>query len=164
MRTIIIAYDKKRGIGADNDLLWRNNLPADLQHFKEATTGHAVIMGFHTYQSIGRPLPGRQNIVISHNKELIEGFDVVASLQAAYNAVKPDKDIFVIGGGKIYAQAIDSVDRILATEVRSTFNHATIFSPDINSLEWVETQRIKHRADDKNLYDYDFVTYERRIS
>jgi dihydrofolate reductase len=120
MKTIVIAYDENHGIGADNDLLWRNDLPADLQHFKDVTIGQTVIMGYQTYKSIGRPLTGRQNIVISHNKEIIIGFDVVESLGAAFDSALPGKEIFIIGGGKIYAKSINSVDRILATEVNES--------------------------------------------
>lgn len=121
-------------------------------------------MGYKTYQSIGRALPGRQNILISHDNKPIEGFTVVESLEAAYESVQPGKQVYVIGGGKVYADAINSVDRILATEVDAIFSHATIFSPAIDSSKWVETSRTKHQADDKNLYDYDFVTYERKAA
>ena len=162
MKTIIVAYDKHFGIGANNDLLWQRDLPADLKHFKDITTGNAIIMGFNTYRSIGRPLPGRQNIVISDRKELIEGFEVVGNLQEAYEIVGPDKEIFVIGGGQIYVLAMDTVDRILATEVDAIFDQATIFFPEIDLAKWREISREKHLADELNLYNYDFVTYERR--
>lgn len=161
MKTIIVAYDKHYGIGANNDLLWKNDLPADLQHFKETTTSQSVIMGLNTYNSIGRPLPNRQNIVISFKIEPIDGCEVVDSLQAAFSAVLPDKEAFVIGGGQIYALAIDTADRILATEVDHLFGTATVFFPEIDFTKWQETKREKHTADERNLYNYDFVTYER---
>lgn len=162
MKTIIVAYDKHFGIGAKNDLLWQRDLPADLKHFKDATTGHAVIMGSNTYLSIGRPLPNRQNIVISHRDEPIEGVQVVGSLQSAYNAVTDGHETFVIGGGQVYASAIDTVDRILATEVDAVFDQATIFFPVVDAKTWKETAREKHLADERNKYNYDFVTYDRR--
>jgi dihydrofolate reductase len=161
MKTIIVAYDKNYGIGANNDLLWQRDLPADLKHFKDITTGNAIIMGLNTYKSIGRPLPNRQNIVLDSRKEPIDGAEVVDSLQAAYDLVETDKKTFVIGGGQVYALAIDTADRILATEVDAVFDKATIFFPEIDPSEWRETSREKHLADDCNLYNYDFVIYER---
>jgi dihydrofolate reductase len=162
MKTIIVAYDKHYGIGANNDLLWQHNLPADLLHFKEVTTGNAIIMGLNTYKSIGRPLPNRQNIVLDLDKQSIKGVQVADSLQTAYKTVEDGRKTFVIGGGQIYALAIDTADRILATEVDATFNNATIFFPKIDPNEWVETAREKHFADEFNLYNYDFVKYIRR--
>src|SRR3954464_13773251 len=102
MRNILVAYDKNYGIGAHNDLLWQRDLPADLRRFKELTTDNAVIMGRKTYESIGRPLPNRQNIVISRTTDAIDGVTVVDSLQAAYDAVEFGKEIFVLGRGQIY--------------------------------------------------------------
>lgn len=157
-----MAYDKNRGIGAKNDLLWQRNLPADLKHFKDLTTGHAIIMGRKTYESIGRPLPNRQNIVMSREDEVIDGVTVVGSLQEAYDTVEAGKNAFVIGGGQIFALAIDTVDVIFATEVSATFDQADVFFPAIDMALWRETSRVRHTADERNLYDYDFVTYERR--
>lgn len=161
MKTVIVAYDRHHGIGANNDLLWMGDLPADLQHFRNTTSGAAVIMGHKTYQSIGRALPNRQNIVITHSTEPIEGCQVVDNLQSAYEVAEPGREIFVIGGGMIYALAMDSVDRIIATEVNALFEQATIFFPKIDSKVWREVKRDKHKADLQNRYDYDFVTYER---
>ena len=161
MKSILVAYDLKNGIGAKNDLLWGRNLPADLGRFKELTTGNAIIMGWNTYLSIGRPLPNRQNIVMSFEPREVEGITVVDSLQAAYEAVEPGKEAFVIGGGQVYAAAIDTVDRIYATEVQATFDQAEVFFPKIDKSVWRETERVHHEADERNLYDYDFVTYLR---
>lgn len=160
MKTIIVAYDKNNAIGAANDLLWKHDLPADLRHFKEVTTGSAIIMGRKTYDSIGRPLPNRQNIVISRDKSSIDGVKVVASLDQAYAAATTD-DVYVIGGGQIYQLAIDGVDRVLATEVDESFK-ADVFFPVINPAIWIEVSREHHTKDDVNKYNYDFVTYERR--
>lgn len=160
MKTIIVAYDKNNAIGAANDLLWKHDLPADLRHFKEVTTGSAIIMGRKTYDSIGRPLPNRQNIVISRDTSSIDGVKVVASLDQAYAAATTD-DVYVIGGGQIYQLAIDGVDRVLATEVDESFK-ADVFFPVINPAIWIEVSREHHTKDDVNKYNYDFVTYERR--
>ena len=161
MKTIIVAYDKHFGIGANNDLLWMGDMPADLKHFRDTTAGSAVIMGRKTYESIGHQLPNRQNIVVSHHNSPVEGSRVVNSLQSAYEAVEYGRETFVIGGGIIYALAIDSVDRIIATEVDAIFEEATIFFPNIDPSTWRETERIKHISDDNNRYNYDFVTYLR---
>jgi len=161
MKVIVVAYDKNFGIGADNDLLWLRNLPADLQNFKKITHGNPVIMGRKTFESIGKPLSGRRNIIISRNFEATNGIEVVDSLQAAYDLIGGNEDIFIIGGGQIFNLSIDNVDKIFATEVDATFDQATIFFPQINPKIWTEIMREKHTADEKNLYNYDFVTYER---
>jgi dihydrofolate reductase len=161
MKTIIVAYDRLHGIGANNDLLWMGDMPADLQHFRDTTTDSVVIMGHNTFNSIGRPLPNRKNIIISRSNEAIDGCLVVNSLQSAYDAVGPNQDVYVIGGGSIYAMSIDTVDRIIATEIDAVFDKATIFFPEIDRTKWHETSRVKHKADENNLYDYDFVIYER---
>jgi dihydrofolate reductase len=162
MKTIIVAYDKKRGIGASNDLLWQRDLPADLAHFKEVTMGGALIMGRKTYESIGRPLPDRQNIVISRDVSTrIEGVAVVGGLQAAYAIAEPERPLYIIGGGQIYELAIDTVDRIFATEVQATFDNADVFFPKIDTTQWQEVTREHHKADAQNKYAFDFVVYER---
>ncbi|HEU4715777.1 MAG TPA: dihydrofolate reductase [Candidatus Saccharimonadales bacterium] len=160
MKTLIVAYDKNMGIGASNDLLWQRDLPADLKHFKEATTDNAIIMGSKTYESIGRPLPNRQNVVISRQPLQIEGVTVVNSLEAAYNAVETGREPFVIGGGQIYALAMPTANRIIATEVDATFPQAEVFFPAIDD-SWQEMSREHHEADERNKYAFDFVTYIR---
>lgn len=161
MKSIIVAYDKNRGIGAANDLLWERDLPADLKHFKDMTTGSAIIMGRRTFESIGRPLPNRQNIVISHDLDPAEGITVAYTLEEAYEAVTTN-DVYVIGGGQIYSLAIDTVDTIFVTEVHEKFDAAQVFFPDIDLAIWKETSREHHLKDSVNKYDYDFVTYVRR--
>jgi dihydrofolate reductase len=162
MKAIIVAYDRNYGIGANNDLLWKKDLPADLKHFKEFTTNNAVIMGHSTFNSIGKALPSRQNIVISHQNMSIDNVQIVDSLQKAYDLVEPSKDAFIIGGGQIYHLAFDKVDQIFATEIDATFKQATVFFPAVDLAQWREISREKHIADDYNLYNYDFVTYQRR--
>lgn len=153
-----MAYDKQRGIGAAGDLLWLRDLPADLAHFKQLTMGGSIVMGRKTYESIGRALPGRENIVVSHGP--IDATDVIAvtSLAAAYEAAHGN--IFIIGGGQIYDQALGDADIVYATEVQQTFPQATVFFPALDD-SWQERAREPHVADDRNKYDYDFVTYAR---
>lgn len=161
MKSIIVAYDRARGIGANNELLWQRDLPADLAHFKELTTGNVVIMGRNTFDSIGKPLPNRQNIVISRKPLDIEGVTVVHSLEDAYKVAEADKEVFVIGGGQIYTLAFPTVGRIYATEVDASFVQADVFFPTISADEWHEKTRQHYDSDERNKYNFDFVTYER---
>lgn len=158
MKSIIVAYDRNRGIGADNDLLWQRDLPADLQHFKDLTTGNTIIMGRKTYESIGRPLPNRQNIVVSRDF-YAEGVETASSLEEAYQLAT--HDIFVIGGGQIYTEALNDMDQLYVTEVHADFPNATVFFPEINLSIWQEISRDRHEADEANKYTYDFVTYRK---
>ena len=158
MKSIVVAYDQKRGIGARNDLLWQRDLPADLRHFKELTMGGSLIMGRNTYDSIGRALPGRENIVVTHRP--LEAVDVIAvdSLTAAYAAAHGNQ--FIIGGGQIYEQSLPDADVVYATEVAETFTAAEVFFPALGE-GWREAARESHPSDERNKYAYDFVTYVR---
>jgi dihydrofolate reductase len=160
MRTIIVAYDKNMGIGANNDLLWLRDLPADLKHFKDVTTGKAIIMGRRTFESIGRPLPNRQNIVVSSTMAPVEGIEVVSNLEFAFDIAKGG-DAFIIGGAQLYEAALQTADEILATEVDETFPNATVFFPKIDAELWMENLREHHDADEANKYAFDFVRYTR---
>ncbi len=160
MKSIVVAYDQKYGIGAHNDLLWLRDLPDDLRHFRDLTTGNAVVMGRKTFDSIGRPLGNRQNIIVSRQPMVIEDAMVVDSIDKAYEVADSDKEVFVIGGGEIYRQAIDSVDRIYATEVQDVFK-ADVFFPTVEKSVWREVSREHHTADERNKYDFDFVIYDR---
>jgi dihydrofolate reductase len=162
MKSIIVAYDKKYGIGADNDLLWVRDLPADLANFKDTTMGCPIIMGYNTYRSLGRPLSGRRNIVVGWpGTECSEGFEVVDSLVKAFDLVSNDPKVFVIGGGAIYQEAIDMVDEIIATEVDAVFDNATVFFPTVDKNTWNEISRVSCAADSNNKYSYSFVVYRR---
>jgi len=158
MKCMIVAYDTNRGIGADNDLLWQRELPADLARFRQMTTGHTIIMGRRTFESIGRALPGRQNIVVTHRAVDVEGVTSVDSLSKAYQLAA--HDAYIIGGGTIYEQALDDVEKIYATEVQAAFAQATVFFPVLDD-RWEETAREHHEADAQNKYAYDFVTFTR---
>lgn len=161
MKSIIVAYDKNFGIGAVNDLLWLNELPADLRHFRDLTMGSAIIMGRKTFDSIGQVLPGRHNIVISHHFKVIPGVTVARNLEEAYK-VADTQDISIIGGGSIYEQTMKDADRIYATEVKAEFPQADVFFPTIDKSIWHEASRDPHTADGANKYDYDFVVFDRK--
>ena len=158
---MVVAYDRMRGIGADNDLLWQRQLPADLAHFKELTMGNSIVMGRNTYESIGRALPGRENIVVTHRP--IDAVDVIAvkSLQDAYKAAHGN--IMIIGGASIYEQALPDTDIVYATEVDAVFPQATAFFPGLDD-NWSEATREHHAQDERNAFNYDFVTYRRNAS
>jgi len=149
--------DKNNGIGAANDLLWQRDLPSDLAHFKKLTTGASIIMGRKTFESIGRPLPNRENIVVTSHPTGVQGVLSVNSLISAYALAR--YPIFVIGGGRIYRAALDDVDVLYVTEVDAEFPEADVFFPEIDMNIWEETSRKYHEADERNEYAFDFVVY-----
>ncbi len=160
MTTIVVAMGEKNEIGFENQLLW--HLPKDLKHFKELTSGHPVIMGRKTYESIGKPLPNRTNIVISRKKDWFEeGILIVGSIKEAIKfAKKINEEIFIIGGGNIYEQTMDVVDRLEVTLVKADLKADTFF-PKIDEKIWMKTNEICHEKDEKNAYDFCFQTFER---
>ena len=160
---IVVAYDKNRGIGTGGDLPWGRSLPADLAHFKELTTGGAVVMGRKTYESIGgRPLPNRKNIVLSGGEVTgaVGAKNFAQALQFA--SEEPNQDIFVIGGERVFAEALPEVDTIYATEVDYSFSNADVFFPQINVNQWEEISRTSQKANEQNRYSFDFVEYRRK--
>lgn len=152
---------KNREIGIDNQLLW--HLPKDLKHFKELTSGHPIIMGRKTYESIGKPLPNRTNIVISRKNDWFEeGILIVGSIKEAIKfAKKINEDLFIIGGGNIYEQTIDLADKLEVTCVDAELNADTFF-PKIDEKIWTITNEIPHQKDEKNQFDFSFQTFERK--
>ncbi len=155
--TIVVATDNKNGIGINNTLAW--HLPEDLAHFKRTTSGHPIIMGRKTFDSIGRPLPNRRNIVITRNKEWQHaGVEAVPSLDAA-KALVGDNQAFIIGGAQIYADTVAQVDRLIVTEIDKSFD-CDAFFPAIDPKLWRETARETHHSE-ANGFDYAYVTYER---
>ncbi len=160
MVTIIVAMGNNNEIGKGNQLLW--HLPEDLKHFKKLTTGHPIIMGRKTYESIGKPLPNRTNIVVSRKNDWFEeGILIVGSIKEAMKfAKKINEDYFIIGGGSIYEQTIDLVDCLQVTHVKASLD-ADAFFPKINKKIWQKVSEECHEKDDKNEYDYCFETYER---
>ena len=161
--SIIVATSLNHAIGKDNQLLW--HLPADLKFFKTTTMGCPVVMGRKTFQSIGRTLPGRQNVVITRDENFNSDnqFDltVVGSIDEALVKLNAEKEIFIIGGGEIYKQSIDSVDIIYNTLVNTVID-GDVYFPEINHSKFDLVWEEKHLADDKNKLDYTFQKFERK--
>ena len=163
-KAIIVAYDKNRAIGRRGDLPWGHSLPADLAHFKRLTKGGDVIMGRKTFESIGsRPLPDRENIVISSQPTGVKGVLTAVNLESALALAR--YKTFIIGGARVYSGALEipAIDTIYATEVDATFSDADTFFPELDMTIWQEMSRTHHPADDDNAYAFDFVTYRRKI-
>ena len=178
-KCIIVAIADNNAIGKDNALLW--HISEDLKFFKRTTTGCPVIMGRKTFESIGRPLPKRTNIVISRGFTAPEGVIVVPSLSEAYNAVIQDLSChsepasschsepveespsrcFIIGGGQIYVQAITDADRLIVTHVHTIIEDADTFFPEIDPSIWQVEERSEMLHDDESGFDFEFVTYKR---
>jgi dihydrofolate reductase len=157
--SIIVAIAKNHAIGKNNKLLW--HLPKDLKHFKDVTTGHTVIMGRKTYDSVGKPLPKRRNIVITRQAISIEDCEVVSSVEAALALCANEEEVFIVGGAEIYKQALPLTDRIYLTIIDHDFDGDTFF-PELNDQDWKETERENFEPDEKNKYAYSFITLQRR--
>ncbi len=157
--SVIVAVAENNVIGKDNKLIW--HLPEDLKYFKKLTMGCPIIMGRKTYESIGRPLPGRLSIIVTRNKDFsAEGCVVVHTLQSAVEFAKNYNEIFIIGGAQLYSEAIHLADRIYYTKVHHSFE-GDVYFPSIDKNLWVLSERIDMKADEKNKYDYSFLTYNR---
>ena len=157
--SIIVAMAKNRTIGIDNTLPWR--IPADLQHFKKLTMGHHLIMGRKTFESIGRPLPGRITVVVSRDRSLkIDGCIVAHSLPEAMANCASDPQVFVVGGADIYAQALDLADTLYNTEIQRDVIGDAWF-PEFDPSEWREVSREIHRQETPEPLEYHFVEYRR---
>jgi dihydrofolate reductase len=154
----IVAHDQNRLIGGGNDLLW--HLPNDLKYFKERTRGFPIIMGRKTFDSLGRPLPGRRNMVITRQADwTAEGVEVFGSLEDALAALN-GADAFIVGGGEIYRVALPSVDLLYVTEVHAAIDGGDTWFPNY-SEGFTETAREDHPADERHAYAYSFVTLTR---
>ena len=162
MITIVAAIGRNNALGKDNQLLWR--LPKDLRHFKELTENHPVVMGRKTYESIGKPLPNRTNIVVSRKSGWFEeGILIVSTLKEALKfAKKINENIFIIGGGEIYKQTMDQADRLEITLVDADPDADTFF-PAIDPKIWQKTDEECFGKDEKNEYSFCFQTFERLI-
>ena len=163
-KCIIVAIADNNAIGRDNALLW--HISEDLKFFKRTTSGCPVIMGRRTFESIGRPLPKRTNIVVSRGFDAPEGVVVVPSLDEAYkaaSAVIPDlignPRCFVIGGGQIYAQTMHDADRLIITHVHTVIEDADTFFPPIDPSVWTAAERSEMFHDDDSGFDFEFVEY-----
>ncbi|MFC4322762.1 dihydrofolate reductase [Litchfieldia salsa] len=160
MISLLVAMDKNKLIGKDNDLPWR--LPADLAYFKNLTMGHPIVMGRKTYESIGRPLPGRENIIITRNLSYaVEGCEVINSTEEIIELSKTKKEIFVIGGSEIFKEILPFVDKLYITEIEEEFEGDTFF-PNFNLENWDLKTREKGIKDEKNPYEYYFCLYEKK--
>jgi len=158
--SIIAAMDRNRLIGNNNQLPW--HLPADFAHFKSVTMGKPIIMGRKTFESIGKPLPGRINIVLSRNPDTcFEGVVCVSSFEDAVAAVPGIEEIMIIGGSTIYEMLLPQVNRMYLTYVDAEFEGDAWF-PDFDNSQWHESEVVKRSADEKNNYDCRFVTLERK--
>ena len=156
MIKIIVAMSKNRVIGNNNELIWK--LSSDLKRFKYLTTNNPVVMGRKTYESIGRPLPNRRNIIITRNLEYeVDDCEIVSSLEEAL--LLTNNDCFIIGGGEIYNQSIELADKIYLTLVHKDFEGDTTF-PELGK-EWAKMERKDFEADEKNEYNYSFIEYDR---
>lgn len=157
--TLIVATDLKGGIGLNNQLLW--HLPDDLKRFKALTIGKAIIMGRKTFESIGKALPGRRNIVLSRDADLrIEGAEVFERLEDAIAACK-EESICIIGGGEIYRLAFPFATHLSLTKVHTEL-HADTFFPEVTDSEWTLISSEPHPRDEKHAYAFDFLDYTRK--
>jgi dihydrofolate reductase len=156
----VVAIAENNAIGKDNQLLW--HLPADLKHFKQITSGHTIIMGRKTYDSIGKPLPNRRNIVITRTAGLqIPGVEVTGNIEDALALCANEDEVFIIGGAEIYKTTLAVTDRIYLTRVHENYE-ADAFFPEIDFNEWEETSVEKHLPDEKNRVAYTFSTLLRK--
>lgn len=164
MITIIAAIAKNNALGKDNDLIW--HLPADLKRFKKITSGHHILMGRNTFESIGKPLPNRTTIIITRNEDYVkDGCFIANSLEEALEMAKNDEEIYIIGGAQIYKYALDNniADAMEITLVHKEFE-ADAFFPEIDNAVWKPVVREDFKADDKNKLDYSFIRFEKVVS
>lgn len=170
--SIICAIGKNNELGSKNALLW--DLPIDMKHFRETTTGHPVIMGQRTFESLGtspsgkpgRPLPNRRNIVVTLDTDYkADGVEIVYSIPELLDLCKKtgseDEEFFVIGGGMIYKQMLEYAKKLYITHVDASFPEADTFFPVIESKTWEKSSEDKHEKDDKNIYGCNFTIYKR---
>ncbi|MCE2495800.1 MAG: dihydrofolate reductase [Flavobacteriales bacterium] len=160
MLSMIVAASENNAIGKYNELLW--HLPKDLKYFKEVTSGHCIIMGRKTFDSIGKPLPKRRNIVITRREEFeVEGVEVANDIEAAIDMVGEDQEPFIVGGGTIYEQALHYVNRVYLTRVHAHVNGDTFF-PELDLNEWQRVLHESHKKDAKHAYDFSFEVWDRK--
>lgn len=155
----IVAYGRGRVIGKDNAVPWR--MPADLRHFRRVTMGKPIIMGRRTYESIGRPLDGRKNIVLTRDPTFAaEGVEVARSIEEALALAGDVEEAVIMGGADVYAQLLPRADRLYLTEIDAGFDGDRFF-PEIDPSEWHEVECEEHEPDERNPYPYVFLMLER---
>lgn len=157
--SIIVAMSSNRAIGINNTLPW--HLSEDLKHFKTLTTGHTIIMGRKTYESIGKPLPNRRNIVVTRNlNTFYDGVEIVHSLEDAFSISSNDEEVFIIGGSNIYEQSLNLVKHLYITEIKKAFEGDAFF-PKIDKSLWTESARETHTSSDG--LEFSFVSLQKKI-
>ena len=157
--SIIVAMSSNRAIGINNTLPW--HLTEDLKHFKSLTTGHTIIMGRKTYESIGKPLPNRRNIVVSRNLDTFyDGVEIVHSLEDAFSISSNDEEVFIMGGSNIYEQSLNLVEHLYITEIAKAFEGDAFF-PEIDKSLWTESSRETHVSSDG--LEFSFVSLQKKI-
>lgn len=161
--SLIAAIGKNNELGKDNTLLW--HLPADMKHFKEKTSGHTVIMGRKTFESIGQPLPNRRNIVVTRDeKYTANGVEITHSLEESLKLAldkTTESEVFIIGGAEIYRQAFEYANKLYITHIEAEDENADVFFPEIIPIVFGEVSREEHEPNEKNPLAYSFVEYER---
>ena len=159
--SIIVATDENRAIGKDQQLLWR--LPNDMAFFKETTTGHTIIMGRNTYESLPKgALPNRRNIVLSTQQLQFPGAETYHSLEEAMQHCNSEETVFIIGGESVYKQGMQLANKIYLTQVEDIAKEADAFFPEIDGKEWEETGRELNSVDEKHAFPYTFIDYTRK--
>jgi dihydrofolate reductase len=156
---IVVAMGENREIGHENQLLWK--LPADMKFFRTLTTGHTIIMGRKTHESIGKALPNRRNIVFSKTSQYFEGCEIRTSLKCLAEFTEVQEPVFLIGGAELYAQGIAQAAEMYITKVHASFQ-ADAFFPEFSAIDWELIHCHKHPADEKNAFALSFCHYKRR--
>ena len=160
MISLIAAIGRNNELGKGNDLIWK--FPADQKFFRETTSGHTIIMGRKTFESIGKPLPNSRNIVITRDKNYLRhGVDVVHSLEEALKQAEGEQEIFIIGGAEIFKQAMPIADRLYITHFNAEDKEANVFFPEIIPIVWNEVSHQEYKKDELNPLDYTFSVYEK---
>ena len=158
--SIVVAMDDNQLIGKGNGLPW--HLPADLAFFKKITTGHSILMGRKTYDSIGKTLPNRRNIVITRNTDVsIPGCEVVDSIEKALSITQDEEEIMVIGGANLFEQLLPEVNKLYITRIEGEFEGETYF-PHYDENDWLELSCESHQPDEINKHAYHFITFKRK--
>lgn len=169
MKAIIVAYSDNRIIGDRGAIPWMGKVPADMQHVQQLTIDQAIIMGRTTFESIGRPLPKRQNIVLTSNPNFkSDGIYVASSLAKGLELVEAGRNSFIFGGAKVYSEALEradvlGIDTVFATEIHGIFAGDASF-PELDQAIWREVDRTNLPSDEKNNFAYSFVRYDRIVS
>lgn len=168
MLSLIVAVAQNNAIGRNNELLW--HISEDLKYFKSTTTGHPVIMGRKTYESIGRPLPGRRNIVLTRGTLEIPpvknphttSMEVVNSLDQVYAIAQGEEEFFVMGGGMLYNETFGKADFLYLTRIYAEAENADTFFPEVDEMEWDVVRESQLLHDEENDIDFKFIVYKRR--